>query len=64
MSFNRAVRVPRSPTLPKGELVATYGDYLEAQRAVDHLADSQFPVQLVTIVGTDLRMVERVSYPA
>ena len=67
MSFNRAIRVPSSPTLPKGELVASYGTYLEAQRAVDHLADSQFPVQLVTIVGTDLRMVERVtgrlSYP-
>ena len=67
MSFNRSTRVPRSPTLPKGEQVASYGTYLEAQHAVDHLADKQFPVQLVTIVGTDLRMVERVtgrlSYP-
>jgi hypothetical protein len=67
MSFTRAARPPSTPTLPKGELVASYGTYLEAQRAVDHLADSQFPVQLVTIVGTDLRMVERVtgrlSYP-
>lgn len=67
MSFTRATRVPTAPTLPQGELVASYGTYLEAQRAVDHLADKQFPVQLVTIVGTDLRMVERVtgrlSYP-
>ncbi len=67
MSFTRATRVPTAPTLPQGELVASYGTYLEAQRAVDHLADKQFPVQHVTIVGTDLRMVERVtgrlSYP-
>ena len=67
MSFTRAARVPTAPTLPQGETVASYGTYLEAQRAVDHLADKQFPVQHVTIVGTDLRMVERVtgrlSYP-
>ena len=67
MSFTRQTRVPQAPTLPQGELVASFGTYLEAQRAVDHLADKQFPVQHVTIVGTDLRMVERVtgrlSYP-
>ncbi|MFS0699626.1 general stress protein [Cellulomonas sp. 179-A 4D5 NHS] len=67
MSMNKASRVPTAPTLPQGELVASYSTYLEAQRAVDHLADKQFAVQLVTIVGTDLRMVERVtgrlSYP-
>jgi hypothetical protein len=67
MAFSNQARVPRTPTLPKGEQVAVYGTYLEAQRAVDHLADKQFPVQLVTIVGMDLRMVERVtgrlSYP-
>ena len=61
MSFLRPMRVPTTPTLPQGELVASYGTYLEAQRAVDHLSDKQFPVQLVTIVGTDLRMVERVT---
>lgn len=68
MSFSRPSRMPSTPTLPKGETVASYGTYLEAQRAVDHLADSQFPVQHVTIVGTDLQMVERVlrrlSYPS
>ncbi|WP_448630130.1 general stress protein [Cellulomonas soli] len=67
MSFSGTTRVPKAPTLPQGETVAAYGTYLEAQKAVDHLADHQFPVQLVTIVGTDLRMVERVtgrlSYP-
>lgn len=61
MSFSGATRVPRTPTLPQGETVASYGTYLEAQKAVDHLSDRQFPVQLVTIVGTDLKMVERVT---
>jgi hypothetical protein len=61
MSFSGGARVPQTPTLPQGETVASYGTYLEAQKAVDHLSDHQFPVQLVTIVGTDLRMVERVT---
>lgn len=68
MSMSNANRVPRVPTLPQGETVASYGTYLEAQKAVDHLADNEFPVQHVTIVGTDLKMVERVlrrlSYPS
>jgi hypothetical protein len=53
--------MPGVPTLPKGELIAAYPTYLEAQNAVDHLSDEAFPVQHVTIVGTDLRMVERVT---
>jgi hypothetical protein len=40
--------------------VATYPDYLSAQRAVDYLSDRKFPVDRVAIVGTDLRLVERV----
>lgn len=54
-------RVPPVPTPPKGVEIAAYETYLEAQRAVDHLSDEQFAVQHVTIVGTDLRMVERVT---
>lgn len=58
---------PRIPTPPRGEAIARYDTYLEAQRAVDFLSDQHFPVQLVTIVGSGLRMVERVtgrlSYP-
>jgi hypothetical protein len=49
------------PTPPRGDTIARYPTYLEAQRAVDHLSDSGFPVQFVTIVGTGLRMVERVT---
>ncbi|HEX6873517.1 MAG TPA: general stress protein [Micromonosporaceae bacterium] len=40
--------------------VATYDTYAAAQRAVDFLSDNQFPVEHVSIVGTDLRLVERV----
>jgi len=48
------------PTAPTGEEVASYETYAAAQAAVDFLSDEHFPVQHVTIVGTDLRMVERV----
>lgn len=61
MTIPRPNAVPRVPTLPRGEEVASYGTYLEAQKAVDYLSDNKFAVQLVTIVGTDLRMVERVT---
>ncbi|MEV6493288.1 general stress protein [Actinoplanes sp. NPDC051633] len=40
--------------------VATYPDYASAQRAVDFLSDNQFPVERTAIVGTDLRLVEKV----
>jgi len=36
----------------------TYG---EAQRAVDYLSDNGFPVQFSAIIGTDLRLVEKVT---
>lgn len=51
----------RIPTPPRGDPIARYETYLEAQRAVDYLSDSHFPVQFVTIVGTGLQMVERVT---
>jgi hypothetical protein len=40
--------------------VATYEDYITAQRAVDLLSDNKFPVDQVSIVGEDVRLVERV----
>ncbi len=48
-------------TVPKGDVVGSYGSYLDAQKAVDYLADQQFPVQMVAIVGNELKMVERVT---
>src|SRR3954452_10324478 len=46
---------------PRGDTIARYATYMEAQRAVDYLSDQAFPVQFVTIVGTDLRLVEKVT---
>jgi hypothetical protein len=41
--------------------VARYETYEEAQAAVDRLSDEHFPVQNLDIVGSDLRLVERVT---
>lgn len=49
------------PTPPTGLPVGSYPTYAEAQRAVDFLSDNEFPVENVTIVGNDLRLVERVT---
>lgn len=40
--------------------VGTFAKYDDAQAAVDHLADQKFPVENLAIVGTDLKLVERV----
>ena len=60
-SFSPMGSRPTLPTPPQGEPIGRYGTYEEAQRAVDFLSDEQFPVQNVTIVGTNLQMVERVT---
>ena len=52
--------LPNLPEPPSGWPVGSYAKYEEAQRAVDHLADNEFPVADVTIVGVDLMLVERV----
>jgi hypothetical protein len=49
------------PEQPTGLPVGTYPSYAKAQEAVDYLSDNEFPVENVTIVGTDLRLVERVT---
>lgn len=40
--------------------VAVYERYEDAQAAVDYLADNEFPVENLMIVGTNLRLMERV----
>ncbi len=60
--------VPSFPSATQGQgavagptvSVATYPDYVSAQRAVDYLSDNKFPVERTAIVGTDLRLVENV----
>lgn len=60
-SGRQAPGTPNLPTPPTGWPIGSYSTYEEAQRAVDHLADNDFPVQEVTIVGVDLMLVERVT---
>jgi hypothetical protein len=40
---------------------ATFDDYASAQRAVDRLSDDGFGVDKLDIVGSDLRLIERVT---
>ncbi|MBK0420950.1 hypothetical protein JD292_02490 [Leucobacter sp. CSA2] len=49
------------PELPKGDIVSTYDRYEDAKHAVDVLARAGFPVQQISIVGNELRSVERVT---
>ena len=42
-------------------VIASYGSYAEAQRAVNYLSDEGFPVERVSIVAEDLRLVEQVT---
>ena len=53
--------MPREPVLPRGEVVATFESYQEAQAAVDRLAAAEFPVTEISIVGSDLKSVESVT---
>ena len=51
-----------SVSMPLGGVhVGSFDDYQQAQRAVDFLSDEKFPVENVTIIGSDLRMIERVT---
>jgi len=48
--------------IPRGDVVGEYESYAEAQRTVDRLAKADdFPVARVSILGNDLKMVERVT---
>ena len=50
-----------SVSMPLGGVqVGSFDSYERAQAAVDHLSDQKFPVENVTIIGSDLRQVERV----
>ena len=52
---------------PNRQSVVSYRGYGEAERAVDYLSDMRFPVERVTVVGHDVKLVEqvigRLNYP-
>ena len=51
-----------SVSMPLGGVqVGSYDSYERAQAAVDFLSDQKFPVENVTIIGSDLRQVEQVT---
>ncbi|RFU19417.1 general stress protein [Geodermatophilus marinus] len=51
-----------SVSMPLGGVqVGSYDSYAQAQAAVDYLSDERFPVENVTIIGSDLKQVERVT---
>jgi hypothetical protein len=54
--------LPRlDPATMAWNTVASYASYPEAQLAVDRLSDEHFPVENLDIVGSGLRLVERVT---
>ena len=56
----QVTRTHPAPTMPTGTEVASYATYLEAQQGVDFLSENGFDVSAITIVGSDLHLVERV----
>ena len=55
--MSNTIHTARSPHTA----VREYLTYAEAQRAVDHLADNEFPVHTVSIIGRGLSSVEHVT---
>lgn len=54
-------RGPIQPSLPKGDVLGTYDTYPDAQSVVDRLSKADFEVARLSIVGNDLKTVERVT---
>ncbi|MCW2675878.1 MAG: hypothetical protein JWR70_918 [Modestobacter sp.] len=52
---------PDAPARSARRTVASFATYEEAERAVDRLADLDFPVERVAILGQDLQTVEQVT---
>src|SRR5688500_6875664 len=58
----REFHMSASVSMPLGGVqVGSYDSYEQAQAAVDYLSDQKFAVENVTIIGTDLRMIEKVT---
>jgi hypothetical protein len=48
------------PNEPPRQVIATFDNYADAERAVDYLSDQRFEVNRVGIVGRDLEYVEQI----
>jgi hypothetical protein len=49
------------PNQPARQVIATFDNYADAERAVDYLSDQHFEVNRLAIVGRDLHLVEQVT---
>jgi hypothetical protein len=47
-------------SIPDGQVIADFKAYPEAVTYVDRLVNNNFPPQLVAIIGSDLKLIERV----
>ena len=47
--------------MTESSLLASFSDYVDAQRLVDRMSDDGFPVESVRIVGEGVRTVEQVT---
>ena len=56
----RSMMSKSSPQMPQGVEVAAFRSHKEATAAVERLAENQFPLASVTIVGSDLHLAEKV----
>jgi hypothetical protein len=54
-------RLTVNPITAVWNTVARFDDYADAQAAVDRLADDGFPVEQLDIIGSELRLVERIT---
>lgn len=61
MGFRARGAAVGMPTPPTGFAVAAYPTYAQASAAVEYLGKHDFALQDVTIVGSDLQLVERVT---
>ncbi|MFC0247990.1 general stress protein [Citricoccus parietis] len=68
MLFGPTSSDPSVSGLPRGEVLGSFPTYAEARKVVDRLAEQEFDVRTVSVVGTDLRTVERIrnrlTYPS
>ena len=48
-------------SLPRGETLATFDEYASAQKLINSLVSDGVPFRSLSIVGTDVNLVERVT---
>ncbi|WP_199731527.1 general stress protein [Leucobacter sp. OH1287] len=64
MSFMTPGARPQRDALtekPAGQVVSTYSTHAEARHAIDVLAEENFPVRSISLIGNGLSSVERVT---